>query len=522
MSSNRLADVFSALWGLTIMTLLAATGMTAGFHPAINDVLWITDIAAGIDYTQIQSLHNGFFPLGFPVLLDQLSSLDPLAVGGWLSLMSAAAVLALTWWLARTLAGAWPALVALVALSLYPLFFEYAASPGPDMMATALTTAGLCLAVQATRLSSRAWLLFGLAGLAVGIGALFRYHAIVMLVGPLVLAATLVPRRWGNAVAVITGGLAGVFAQMLVNLLGGFGPLETEAPFNLYKNAVGLDWYLTATLDRDSFASFTGIIAAAPIDVLMSVAGAAAEFTSILAVVALAAMMSARRSLVWVAMLATVTIYVAVVAFGYSVRGQLPVLPIAAVALASVAMMVYRWLRSTSDASSRSLAAVSSGILIGVLLFLPWLRADLAYIDTRAQVEQQRAAAQLALNQALPSLGTKQVFTNDFDFYLSGLDNVNPRKLGGWGNISMNGRVTQQDLDVTSLPAFLCDAIKHDVRVVLWIPGVATGVAPELESVLAGSSSAPGFIGVGPTGPYRITVLDVQEPSCENPWVSRP
>jgi len=99
------------------------------------------------------------------------------------------------------------------------------------------------------------------------------------------------------------------------------------------------------------------------------------------------------------------------------------------------------------------------------------------------------------------------ILTNDFNLYLTELPGTNPDKIGGWFNISLSGRTPHQDVDLSSVTSFYCDAQRRGLRLVLWSPGSVPGLDPDLEAAFNGEWRTP-LLRTGPpiTG-YTSTIL---------------
>ncbi|HWQ13083.1 MAG TPA: glycosyltransferase family 39 protein [Roseiflexaceae bacterium] len=95
---------------------------------------------------------DDFYNLGYPLLLwlaTPLTQGNPFLAARTLAALSGAALLAASWWIARTVLGRGPALLALAALALSPLVVQYALYVGSDMPFAALCALALALLIRA-------------------------------------------------------------------------------------------------------------------------------------------------------------------------------------------------------------------------------------------------------------------------------------------------------------------------------------------------------------------------------------
>ena len=94
---------------------------------------------------------DGFYNLGYPLLLwlvRPLTSDNPFLAARLIAALSGALLLGAAWWLARTVLGRAPALLALLILALSPLVVEYGLYLGSDMPFAALCTLALLLMLR--------------------------------------------------------------------------------------------------------------------------------------------------------------------------------------------------------------------------------------------------------------------------------------------------------------------------------------------------------------------------------------
>lgn len=490
--------------------LQAVAAVVTGFHPAVNDTLGVFAIARGVDWSDPATLHNGFFPIGLPGLLALIPQSSWLAVGALTSLVFAVVTLGATWFAASRLASPWWALLAVVVVAVDPTFAAYAASPGPDVIALGLATAGVaCYVGEATRLDTgaRIWVVVA-AGLLIGVAGLFRYHA--ALIGLGLLAWTLLQdrRRWVTFTAALAGIAVGYAPQVAVNLLGGFGPLANTGAFTMYQSVVDINWLATGSIDPAAYASPWTVVSQHPLEFLAAYADSAAGYAVAVAFVAVAVLVRRRprTGRVLISLLVAVVGYAAVVSTGNSPRGVLAVLPIAAVAGAVVADRAFDLTRPVAPDWQRVVALVA---LASAIVVVPWTSTALAELVSRQAQERARAGVDEAVSQYGLAETAGQVLTNDFTLYFTEIPGIGPDTIGGWTSVSLNGDTAHRDVDVTSVPAFVCDAAARGVRLVLWSPGdVIPGMAEDLNAALTGATPVTGLRSLGAIGSYQATAVE--------------
>lgn len=499
-----------AVYLLGYTSLQAAVAVAIGFHPAVNDVLGIVSIAQGIDWSDPATLHNGFFPIGLPVLFAVLPQGSWLAVGTCASLTLGIVALVATWVIATRLVSAWWALLAVVVLSVDPTFAAYVASPGPDVIALGLATAGVAVYVaEATGrgVAVRLWVI-ACSGALFGIAGLFRYHAALVGIGLLAWCLLRRERRLPLLGAALAGIVVGYAPQVVANALGGFGPLANDGGFTMYQSVVDINWLTTGSIDRAAYASPVTVVVEHPAAFAAAYADSAAAYAVPVALVAVAMLVRRRVGVgrVLVSLLVAVAGYALIVSTGNSPRGALAVAPIAAVAVAVIADRAFDLTRSVGPSWQRVIALVA---LAGALMVVPQVRTSLAELAARQAQERERSTVDQAVTRYGIAETAGQVLTNDFNLYFTDLPGIEPDKLGGWTDVSLNGNTPHRDVDLSSVTGFVCDAADRGIRLVLWSPG---NTVPEMDEQLAaaltGTTAVTGLRDIGAIGSYRATVVE--------------
>jgi 4-amino-4-deoxy-L-arabinose transferase-like glycosyltransferase len=479
----------------------------SNFYLAVNDSLGLVLMADRIDWSQPETLHNGFFPFALPAILAVLPADVALPVTGLLSALFGALALTAAYAIASSLGCRGWAVVAPVVLSLSPLFFAYFASPGPDLIATGLATAGVAVYVREAARSAPPRVGFIVAaGLLFGVAGLFRYHAALLGIGLLCWTVLQPSRRWGLTIAAALGLALGFLPQVVVNLLGGFGPFESDSAFTMYQSVVDINWHATSAIDPRAYGSALDVITNQPFEFTARYLESLQRFAVPILVVAAAALVlrpNRMRPAAFSLLIGTVG-YAVVVSTGNSPRGLLPVLPLAAVAVAILAARAFDLTRALLPSWQRACAIA---VIIGVTVTLPAVSEDVVAVDTKLGSERYRAATEAGVVATGLVDDARQILTNDFNLYLTDIAGTNPDKIGGWFNISLSGREPHRDVDLSSVTGFYCDAQKRGIRVVLWSPGSVPGLAPDLEAAFNGEWRTP-LLRTGPpiTG-YTTTIL---------------
>ena len=475
------------------------------FMPAENDILGIISVARGLTITDWSSFHNDFFAAGLPILLALLPEPHVLAIAAIISLAFAGlTLLALFGIVARLTTELW-ALAGALLVSLTPLFVDYAASAGPDVIALGVCTLALAWLTREamTRQDPRWWVLLG-TGLLFGLAGLIRYHTLILGLAVLVWAflASSGPRRWRPPAIALLGLVIGFLPQIALNLLGGYGPLEIGSAFYVYESALGVNWFDTASIPAEAYSSVVRVIVDHPGEVA---AGYLLTLTSYIVpmaalAVAVAVTTDHRRRTVLIGLLTATIAYALTVSIASSPRGPIATLPMVAIGLAVVADQISARLPQTLGRQR---------ILIGCLAVLvigwPLLREDAFMLQEKAAHAAERAEAEAALVAAGGIVDASEVLTNDFDLYFTAIPGGLPDRIGGWQDISLNGDRAHDTVDLTSIVAFHCDARRRGITTVLWRDSQLPFMDAGLSGALNGGSQTPRLVNTGRIGPYSVT-----------------
>ena len=176
--------VIAMLWAAAMVYLSSANPVIP-----LNDNFVFIRRAVTLSFGNLNSLVDGLYPLGYPLLLKALGELfqDYALAGRILSLTAGLSVLLLVYLIARRLTGAPVALLAACLLAVQGFFVAHSAFAGTDMVGTAYILLGVYSVLRGVSQEEpdgsgqTAWRWFFLAGLAFGFSYLMRYTAIVMI-----------------------------------------------------------------------------------------------------------------------------------------------------------------------------------------------------------------------------------------------------------------------------------------------------------------------------------------------------
>jgi hypothetical protein len=245
------------LLSLCAVGLLSIIGVLINYFPGGNDLFDNHYLAMAINFRDIKSLYDGFFPIGYSLLLKFLVGSHYPAIAAFYVnvLLTMTMMIVMAGYLKRQnlhfLFPFW-----LFLFLFFPQAFRYLITPGPDAAAMALFTIGIILQLArcntndnncqsenegTARLAPTILCVWG--GMAMGAAALMRYHALPASI--FFLLALFIFMKKNRKLTIVSGIVVIVFylPQMAINVLSGHGPLETYHTLNLYNLVYGVNWY---------------------------------------------------------------------------------------------------------------------------------------------------------------------------------------------------------------------------------------------------------------------------------------
>ena len=89
---------------------------------------------------------------------------------------------------------------------------------------------------------------------------------------------------------------------------------------------------------------------------------------------------------------------------------------------------------------------------------------------------------------------------------------MQPDRVGGWQDISLNGDRPHETVDLSSIVAFHCDARQRGITTVLWRDSQLPFMDAALSGALNGGSQTPWLVNTGRIGPYSVTRIARDQP----------
>lgn len=503
---------------LALSASLAGAGWYTGFFAAHNDFWGAVFIAQQMNAGVRESFHNGFFPLGYPLLLKSYPDMLPLDVWGFLtSFASAVVVLVASWFLAKRLMPRGLAWLLLPFIAFHPLCFFYFTTAGVDPGAMAFFLAGMALLLHAAERAVEgtaggterapsgrgAFKAAMAAGILIGLGGLWRYHALIAgLI--LVVSVALAYRRIAIPLVAALFIAVAYSPQALINLSLGLSPLHTNYELAVYDLMHDVNWH--ALGDIAVQPTMLQVLLSDPALFLRQYArGVASLMIYALPALVLVVMTRDPAHKRRATSLGLFLVGYALV-FGLSVGGRAPllVLPLALISCGAVLSAVFDLRRARAGAGT-------TGVVRGVAAFLAMVFVIFVVKDARAlKARVAQAATYRAVERHLIDAGVRdarEVFTTDFDLYFRTIPPYRPRYNGGWGLFgTYRWREEFPQAPTGDLEAFIADNRAHGRRFVILSPQ-AGKVASFLDEAHTAFAPRSGLVPVRRIGHLSIFVV---------------
>jgi hypothetical protein len=423
-------SLFARRWlPLIYAAVLLVAAWSTHFAVLINDVFALRWQAEHLSISHPESFYNGFFPIGYPLLLRAASVTgNPVLTMMLIQIALAPLYAALVYrLLVRLVPGRSVAIVFPLALFAPPVI-KAVLSATPDFFAAFAVLAGFLWMTREGRWN------FVVAGVCIGLGCVFRSHLLALAIA-LALALLLFQKefRFRAFFGFCAGVLSFVIAQGLVQVWSGHGFFENAQAFNIWKTMHGMDWNNPPALGH---ASAFRVILDDPAGFFASVENwlfrYAFYFVPLMGFLLLAFAHShsntraIARPLTMLAFASLV--YLLLTSAGGSVSAFTPVIPIAAACIA--ALLDGATARLSNAFRNRAIPTLAAIVwvagFIGLFIFILRVKTR---TDDYAEVQR--------MLDVRSDPDVLRIYTDDFDFYFPNLRYRIPRASGGWPEVGL-------------------------------------------------------------------------------------
>jgi hypothetical protein len=486
------------LYPIVVGLILICINVRLGFHQLHNDFWDNWFLARHLTFSDLQTLFNPLFPIGYTAFLKLIVGDGYPVVPAILANIACASTILLVsavFYLRRLSLPA--AAFSVIALSMYPRFFFYVNAGGADPASVLFFTSGavLILGNLIKTPDKGSWFYFICGGLLLGAGALFRYHTLECVVLFLISIALVYRNRILHLIVAFAGVLVAYSLQFTVNSITGHHLFEVAyGPVNVYDLMYGVNWYKSTSFSYPS--SIFTIIMQDPWLFIRHYAAAFASFAPgylpLLAAAALAR--DSENKKLYNALALWTLAYFAVFSAFTSGRQILLPLPFAMLGAGFV----------LQELVQRGGAVKKTALTGAFSLLMVFIIKDVEKITIRAREHAEVSRTEAALI----SLGCKEarsVFTTDYDFYLKTMPQYLPFFNGGaprWVTYRYNEEYPE--FPVENVAAFACACRERGIRFAVL---TRNGALLSQDLGIMYEKGAPEFILRSEIGRFRIFEL---------------
>ena len=217
--------------------LLLVAGVSR-FAILSNDSFPLWWQASHLSFHDPGTFYNGFFPIGYPLLL-RIAGIahNPFVMLEVLQILLASIYFQKSWALMRTSLGPRAAFIALISVVFFPQLVRAEFSAVPDFFAALFALLAFDKFTDNGRYSDR------MAGVYLGLGLLVRTHILILTIA--ILLAVLLgdsSTRRERITYLLMGVIPFVVLQGLIQVWSGHSFFENEQAFNVWKTMHGVDW----------------------------------------------------------------------------------------------------------------------------------------------------------------------------------------------------------------------------------------------------------------------------------------
>ncbi len=386
------------------------------------------------------SFYNGFFPIGFPLLLRFASITgNPVFTLLLLQIAIAPYYAVMIDQLLCKLISARAAAIALPLVLFAPPVLHAISSPTPDFFAALAVLSGCLFLTRGNQ-----WDMV-LAGASFGLACLFRSHilALVLAIGIVILWH----RKESRSRALMEfgiGTLPFILAQGLLQVWSGHGFFENAQAFNIWKTMHGMDWSNPPALGQ---AHVFDIILADPSLFVQAVWNWIVIYSfyivPLVGVIALGAGYLRKKARVVSEPLILLTIaallYILLTAAGGSVSTFTPILPIAAACIGCLLDFIFGKVLQTRVRFAPTFSALCWAAGLTGLFVITLRNAD--RVEDYATIEHQLQVYFMGSTQTttFEQIGSTaaHIYTDDYDLYFPASRYCTPRISGGWPEVGL-------------------------------------------------------------------------------------
>ncbi|MDP4199427.1 MAG: hypothetical protein Q8922_09865 [Bacteroidota bacterium] len=439
--------------------LLVVAAILSRFAVLSNDSFPLRWQADHLSLGDPATFYNGFFPVGYPLLLRIAGfTREPFAATEIIQALIAGFYAILAIRLFERFLGKMGVWTAIVVVLLNPSAVRAALSVTPDFLAA------LAALLAFLAISKRD---YGIAGIALGIGALLRTHMLVM-IAAFAIAVLIFERDQGfrQSLRLCLAALPIVLLQGLVQAWSGHGMFESSQTLNVYRMMYGIDWnHPPAILDSSMFA----LVASDPLrffSAYLSHVLSVADYLLPILVLGVWQFRTGSRDSRLMVLLTASILYLAAITVGYSPRAVLPIWPVAVLAIVLLARGLAKRVLPTGILQNLQMRPWIPAVLLAIVgagVIEIFLGANHAAMRVREYESIERDLGIRSTEEA------KRIYTDDFGLYFPNLYDATPRTSGGWAEVGLPRYLReQQHIIDSSADSFRESLLQASIRTAIF------------------------------------------------------
>jgi hypothetical protein len=409
--------------------LLLAILFIAGFPnlgPLVgNDSLLLLEHAHIMNFSHPESLYNGFFPFGYPVLTHSLTVLmTAQAVNALLLLLNILAAGTCAFLIAKISKGRvrnWLIPAGSIASFIYPEFLRAVLTSMPDFLMMTLILLGFAHLIEPSDKN------FRLAAIYMGLGYLLRTHALLIGIGVVCSLMILDEGGWGSGFKRAANFgfvfLLFVIFQGIFNLYSHHGFFESAQSFNLWKSMYGINWLRLP----QKVPNLLTLITSDPVLFIVTWLRGLLHYLPALLLLVLGLVRLRKKNDQPLRIVCTAClIYILLICVGDSYHALLPIIPV-------LCIIVFELLSYVLFPSKTP----GYRLLVLCLLLVIAVGGVVGALNIRGRVsEYQELGLELNIRD---NHDAKKIYTDDLSLYFPAGDNAIPRTCAGWNQYALAG-----------------------------------------------------------------------------------
>lgn len=427
---------FTGICVISVLSLstIMVTGYLTHWDVTLNDFWGIWYYGDNLNIREPASLYNGFFPIGYALLISTLLKLSNV-MGAYAVNAISYTTLLLTIFSVTSRSIAQPLrLIIAMLIGLHPSILIAYTTLGPDVIAASLIAISSAITwsymEKGKGCDYDATKMFFIAGVTLGASTLFRSHSALFIpLFTLLMYTKKLPLKYLSRF--VFGSMSMAMIQILVNMVSGHGPIDNAQNYNVYKTVHGIDWWNPPT---NIPTSTLNIILSSPSSFLQNYFSHFSWLMSftVPGIIGSIYLKASHHRFICMSSVYFIVLYSLPVSIGGSPRAWITILIfICAPAGLLCSHLLMRLLRITRSIQLWDILCntlIAFAVVTQLLSFMKMFAVD---IRNRMVAREDSILVYETLRQ-LDVGDATEIFTDSFDLYFEDTKSILPRRNGGW------------------------------------------------------------------------------------------